>query len=276
MPPVLRSNSKNSETMSQTDAEGRNEVIEAETISQFSSRPNIQFFKGDQDKVSIENWLKRYNQIATFYKWTDDMKSIMPGNYLKDDALNYYIELPDQIPWEEVVLKMSNRFGICTTEPIVEFVHTIYDPKKGLKDYFERKRRLGFLSNLTEKQMIPLFIDALPPYLSVVFGGFKPLSLDAFYEAASRAETNNHRKYKTNEAPKQAISKSMTNTKINGKKKPPGACRICEELGYPGRMHWVNDCFNKGKQKSTKVERPSKTVNIIEKTASEENLNLNF
>ena len=117
-----------------------------------------------------------------------------------------------------------------TTKPIVEFVHTIYDPKKGLKPYFERKRRLGFLASLTELQMT-LFIDALRPYPSIVFGGFKPLTLDAFYEAASRAETNSHRKYKTNEAPKQAIAKIMTNTKINVKKKPPGACRICAELG---------------------------------------------
>ena len=42
------------------------------------------------------------------------------------------------------------------TESIVEFVHTMSEPKKGLKKYFEKKRRLGFLANLTEPKAKPM------------------------------------------------------------------------------------------------------------------------
>src|SRR5882757_3040630 len=68
---------------------------ENSTTQSSKSKPKLQIYKGLNDKVSIENWLKRYEMIAKYYKWKNDTKIVMLGNYLEDDALNWYIENSD-------------------------------------------------------------------------------------------------------------------------------------------------------------------------------------
>ncbi len=48
-----------------SDTEG---VVENLTIK---SKPKIQILKGLGDKVSIENWLKRFKMLANFCKWDE-------------------------------------------------------------------------------------------------------------------------------------------------------------------------------------------------------------
>ena len=62
------------------------------TVSSTKSKLKIQVYKGLGDKVSIENWLKRYEMLANFYKWSESEKIVMLGNYLEYDAMNWYIE----------------------------------------------------------------------------------------------------------------------------------------------------------------------------------------
>jgi hypothetical protein len=65
----------------------------------------------------------------------------MLGNYLEDDALNWYIENKDNSNYNELKEKLINRFSVKTVEPIVEFFNLKYDSKSGIKEYFEKKRR---------------------------------------------------------------------------------------------------------------------------------------
>ena len=88
--------------------------------------------------------------ISNFYKWREPKRVVMLGNYLEDDALNWYIENTDTDNWETVKEKLISRFGVQTVEPIVEFFNLKYDLKVGIKEYFEQKRRFGVLARLTE------------------------------------------------------------------------------------------------------------------------------
>jgi len=104
----------------------------------------------------------------------------MLGNYLEDDALNWYIENTDNSNYEEIKQKLFNRFCVETVEPIVEFFNLKYGPKLGIKEYFEKKRRFGVLAILTQQQMIPIMINNL---ISV-----KPKTFSEFYHIAKTAE----------------------------------------------------------------------------------------
>ncbi len=114
-----------------------------EDSTQDHIRPKIQVFKGMDGKVSIENWIKRFDMLSNYYKWSEPKKIIMLGNYLEDDALDWYIENTDSDNWAEITDKLITRFGVQTVEPIVEFFNLKYDVKTGIKEYFEKKRRFG-------------------------------------------------------------------------------------------------------------------------------------
>jgi len=72
------------------------------------SKPKIQVFKGIGDKVTIDNWLKRYDMIANHYNWKESEKSVMLGNFLEDDALNWYIENYANDSYSEIKSKLIN------------------------------------------------------------------------------------------------------------------------------------------------------------------------
>src|SRR5882724_11409081 len=106
-----------------------NEVYFTSKPKSSKSKPKLQIFKGIGDKVSIDNWLKRYEMIANYYKWCESDKLVMLGNYLEDDALNWYIENYDNQGYNELKCKLIARFGLETVEPIIEFVNLRYDLK---------------------------------------------------------------------------------------------------------------------------------------------------
>jgi hypothetical protein len=83
-----------------------------EESAQDSVKPKIQVFKGIGDKVSIGNWLKRFEMLSLYYKWSERKKLVMLGNYLEDDALNWFIENSDNSSFNEMKDKLINRFGV--------------------------------------------------------------------------------------------------------------------------------------------------------------------
>ena len=224
------------------------EVIQQNTIS----KPKLQIYKGLDDNVNIENWVKRYEIISNFYKWTSEKQCVMLGNYLQDDALNFYIENYSE-NWSELKSKLLNRFGHETVDPIVEFINTKYDIKTGIKSYFDTKGRLGTLAKLSEEQMIPLMIQGLHPKMIDKFVSIKPKTFNEFYQTAKTIEDNyknfgfmNHNNNK-NSYNKNMIRNMNKNIKPNDnklKRRPHNPCKICENLRHANRYHWANDCRN--------------------------------
>ena len=141
-------------------------------------KPKMQIFKGLDDKVNIENWLKRFEMISMFYNWSDNEKLIMLGDYLEDDALNWYIENYTSDNYEQMKNKLISRFGLETVDPIIEFVNLKYDNK------------LGVAAKLTESQMIPLMINGLNAKMIDCFTAAKPNTFAEFYSIAKTAENN--------------------------------------------------------------------------------------
>jgi hypothetical protein len=43
--------------------------------------------------------------LATFYKWNESQKIVMIGNYLEDDALNWFIENYENCNFNELETK---------------------------------------------------------------------------------------------------------------------------------------------------------------------------
>lgn len=217
-----------------------------------NSKPIIQTFRGHHDKITIENWLKRYELLCSYLKWSDKKQLIMLGNYFEDDALNWYIENCDSLNWVELKLKLIERFGHETADPIVEFINLKYDPKLGVKDYFDKKVRLGTLAKLTESQIISVMIQGLNPKMISNFVAVKPKSFNEFYIIAKNSEDNFKRSFNFNQNKYKINDKNANKDNINKKlkKKPPNPCRICENLGLKDRYHWAQDCLNKNKLKT--------------------------
>ena len=249
-------------------------------------KPKLQIFKGCGDKISIENWLKRFEMLAKYYKWSENSKIVMIGNYLEDDALNWYIENSND-SYYELKVKLNNRFGIESVEPIVEFVNIRYNIKSGIKEYFENKRRYGNLAKLTEEQMIPIMINNLHPKMTDCFTAVKPKTFSEFYTIAKTAENNlkrfMNRMPNTNTNNFINDKQKQTENKANNpnKRKPPNPCRICENLGFKNRFHWSNECRNKCKQNPQNIAK-LKAINSIESNSEEnseendiKNINLN-
>ena len=232
------------------------------------SKPKIQIFKGIGDKVTIENWLKRFEMLSQFYKYSEKTKIVMLGNYLEDDALNWYIENYCDDNYIEIKQKLINRFGLETVEPIVEFVNLRYDFKTGIKEYFETKRRYGVAAKLTESQMIPLMINNLPLKMIDCFTAVKAKTFSEFYSIAKTAENNYKRNSFKNQSFNEKPKVKNENSSVKPKRKPPNPCRICEGLGFKGRYHWSNDCTNKSKTNPT-TQTNSKTINSIENNSNE-------
>jgi hypothetical protein len=99
---LVREDEVDSESDNESDSES-----DMESVSNLvtKSKPKIQIYKGLGDKVSIENWLKRYKMLATFYKWNESQKIVMIGNYLEDDALNWFIENYENCNFNELETK---------------------------------------------------------------------------------------------------------------------------------------------------------------------------
>ena len=88
---------------------------------QQNSKPKIQVFKGLNDKISIENWLKLFEIISNNFNWNEKDKVIRLSFYLQDDALNFYIENCTH-DYDEPTAKLINRFGHKSMKSIIELI----------------------------------------------------------------------------------------------------------------------------------------------------------
>jgi len=127
--------------------------------------------------------------------------------------------------------------------------------KVGIKDYFERKRRMGFLAKLSEEQIISLMIDGLDIKMINSFNAIKPKTFSHFYEIAKAAEESMKRNYI------QSFDKNKFRQKPINTVKPPKSCFICEKKGLKNRFHWVKDCFNKNNDSSNYRNRMNNKPN---------------
>ena len=251
------------------------------------SKINLQFYRGLNDKLTIENWFKRYELISNYYKWSNDRKIIMLGNYLEDDALNWYLENCETNDWNELKQNLISRFSLGSADPMTEFVEYKYDFKIGIKEYFEKKRRLGTLAKLNEAQIIPIMVQGLNYQFKNYFVTVQPKSYAEFYRIAKAIEDNLNDSFKNRVKVKNNTVKKANETRGTIKKKPPSACRICESLGYKNRFHWASECRNRNKNQNTNIKQApntfaNKQVNLIDKNETDlneypilENLTLN-
>ena len=220
-------------------------------------KPKLQPFKGENDKITIENFLRLFVNIALYYNWTDAIKVLMLGNYLQDEALNWYAE-QSNFDWPTLQEDLIQRFGHPTTDPLIQLSRLKYDSKLGMKGYFEEKRRLGTLAKLNENQVISLMIEGLPANLRLHFITIKPQNYAEFYRTAKLAEEA---------LLEQKVSKNYDFKRFENRKAPPNPCKICENLGYGKRFHWMNECKNQS-NKPIPNRKPN-AVNVVEDSNEE-------
>lgn len=279
---TINANEEEENQQSNDDSDGRLlgdpkqtvEIVSSDSDEESSisvnSKPKLQIFKGSSDRITIENWMKRFEMLAMFYKWNDKTKIVMLGNYLEDDSLNWYIEnCLDTDNFDSIKCKIISRFGLEATEPIIEFINLKYDVKQGIKSYFENKRRYGVAAKLSEFQMIPVLIQGLHPKMAEYFTAVKPKSFVEFYSIAQTAENNFKRSiYRNSEQNSIKTRPKVENDKP--KRKPPKPCMICERIGFKNRFHWANECRNKGKNTS---QTSDKTINTVRNDCEDQSEN---
>ncbi len=145
-------------------------------------RPQLPTFSGSDDKVLAETWLKQFEAFSTNYNWDVIDKVSKISNHLAGDALNWYHQHSD-LEWGPLKLSFLERFGAATADPLRECVDLKYDHKVGMRGYFEGKRRLGALAELSEKQIVSLLIHGLPSRFTHYFPT-NPSSASQFYATA--------------------------------------------------------------------------------------------
>lgn len=129
-------------------------------------------FHGDSCEITIENWLSRFEELAELKSFDDRTKMVQIGNYLRSEALDWYMTTRKHntdLNFDKLKTLFINRFGLRVLTPIIELTRLKYDPSKGITEYYQAKRRLGSLAELSESHIISLMIDGLPTYLSHPF-----------------------------------------------------------------------------------------------------------
>jgi len=103
----------------------------------------IREFNGDNSKVSAMNWLYRFDMLAERKGWSDSDRVFMIGNFLNDEAAEWYITTlrrNEKISFDELKMSFLKRFDIKLVDPLIEFCRLRYDSNKGIRHYFEKKR----------------------------------------------------------------------------------------------------------------------------------------
>jgi len=116
-------------------------------------------------------------------------------------------------------------------------------------------------AELMETQIVTLTIHGLPPSMSSFFISIKLPPMDEFYKIARKAETN----LRLRENARNRLPHPKSSGNQSKRKQPPNPCKICEERGHPGRMHWTYDCWlnpknNSNLHKKFKPNEPHKTI----------------
>ena len=251
-------------------------------------RPKLQIYDGIERNVTIENWIKLYESSAKRYQWPEeDMLDIL-GEYLSKDALNFYLCEKDTSSWGELKLKLINRFGVQSVEPLLEFIRLKFCHCKDVTDYFEHKRRLATLAELTEKQAVILMIEDLSEKLKNCFIGHRVNTYDQFFTIAKTAENqisvfnvntshgamfngkNRFGKKTYHHQPNNKFNNSSEKKQTTPfvKRPPRNPCWTCQNAGKPEQYHWSEDC-------PIKKERPPK-VNFIQNDKSNQSDTLIF
>ena len=124
---------------------------------------SIPSYKGDcESKIQIETWLKWFEKRANKLNWNQDQKQTFIADFLKEEALEYFISYCAELEWEETKKSMISRFSETTITPMIEFIHFKMTHDSDLKTYYEKKRMQGFRASLTLDQIIPVMIDGFP------------------------------------------------------------------------------------------------------------------
>ena len=215
-------------------------------------RPKLQKFNGFDKSVTIENWLKLYENAARRYHWSEEKMIDLLGEYLEKEALNHYLNSNNINNWPGIKSTLTTRFGVKTVEPIVEFDRLKYQHTKNFEEYYENKRRLANLAQLTESQAVPLMIEHLTEDLKRCFIGHRATTYSQFFDIAKTAEhhfprNNNNNFFKNQFKEKKKFNeqnfgpKSIEHDRFK-QKKQPGPCYRCIQAGKPNQLHWSSEC----------------------------------
>jgi len=229
----------------------------------------LQSFYGDTLRLSIDAWIDRYEMLAKRRGFSEDDMVIELGSYLIHEGLEWYMSVMgenERISFPELKNLLLQRFGVKSIDPMSECVDLRYDPKLGMKSYFEQKSSLGMKAGLKESQIISLMIHSLPPNMSSAFNTIRPKSMEEFFHIAKMTENS----VRVTNSGTIHTRQHRERGRMVDTKKPSGACKICERLGYPRRYHWAQDCWNKNREtngdrftnnKRPKLDGPSSSSN---------------
>ena len=246
------------------------EGIENPFRERFKKKPlDIQKYKGHTSNIKIENWLKIYERVVKYMMWTEEESILYLSTYLEDDALEWYSSNLDRYEnFYDVKEDLTAQYGIGTSDPLKKALDVEYDPKTGIKPYFDNIKRYAGLAGLNQKNTLSILKQNLPNNIKDFIGGVTIDSYSQFYNIVQEAEENVGRKRKEFEKERYArFIPVHPNTTIPRARNPPPfkpkhrttsvplhPCRICVAKGLHNRYHWMEDCKNKTPQTDNSKE----------------------
>jgi len=101
---------------------------------------SVRMFNGEASEVRASNWIYRFEMLAKRKNWSDSDKVFMLGNFLDEQASEWYItplRMNEDIPYDDLKGLFLKRFHIELSPPLVECADLRYEPQKGFQHYSE-------------------------------------------------------------------------------------------------------------------------------------------
>lgn len=120
---------------------------------------DIPSFKG-KGSLTIHNWIKLFER-STEQKIDDRSKIV--GQYLEDEALNFFIErdLYNET-WDNIKRKLSDYFSSAEDFSMQHFLNIRLSQCENIEDYFRKKTDAATKLQINEKFLIQILIHGLP------------------------------------------------------------------------------------------------------------------
>lgn len=220
-------------------------------------KSKLQRYAGFKTKIKINSWLSLFEVAAKVHKAdTDTLKVALLMEFIDDEALQWYADHVadkiDTITWAEARTLMVQRFGERTIDPVLAANRRRLNHGESVQAYFEEKMYLLRQTGLSETSMAEVLTDGLPPYYRTPLIAASIKDTSEWLSKAVRLEASfGTRKpfAESNQDKKPAATAAFASgNKEKPKKKPPSACRICQEIGKT-EFHWHSECPNRKPKK---------------------------
>lgn len=255
------------------------------TATTVTPAPKLDKYDGVCKDIRVQTWLRLFEVHTSEENDTARIKSLMYN--LKGIALEWY---GDEIAantsikqWSTVKDKMTKRFGLETSTPLIDAQRRKLKRDETVEDYFREKMRLLRQTKLKDEDIVLQLTEGLPFSWKLSMTSARPSDTHTWFELAQQIETHFKQQDRFNKDRNRTQRNTRTlhannnnsnaNYNRNRSQPPRTPCRICQRLNRT-EYHWHRECPNKANQPERRAP-PTATEAVTAHAAAVDTVNLN-